>query len=51
MWRVAQPQQPIDADLMSDEVALLRWSASGERLAVADRSGVLNLYTVRHASA
>jgi WD40 repeat protein len=50
LWRVAQPQQPIDADLLSDEVALLRWSGSGERLAVADRSGVLNVYTVRHAS-
>jgi WD40 repeat protein len=47
LWRIAQPQQPIDAHLLSGEVALLRWSRSGEQLAVADRAGLLSLYTLR----
>ncbi len=50
LWRVTQPQQPLDADLLSDEVAMLRWSASGEKLAAIDRSGVLSLYALRHAA-
>jgi WD40 repeat protein len=49
LWRVTQPQQPIDADLLSDEVAVLRWSGSGERLAAIDSAGVLSLYVLRHA--
>jgi WD40 repeat protein len=47
LWRLAQPHQPIDADLLADEVALLRWSLSGEELLVADRAGVLSIYSVR----
>lgn len=47
LWRLAQPQQPIDADLLSDEVALLRWSNDGLQLAVADRGGGLSLYALR----
>ena len=47
LWRLSQPQQPVDADLLSDEVAVLRWSNSGEQLAVADRAGVLNIYLLR----
>ena len=46
LWRLAQPQQPIDADLLSDEVALLRWSPEGKRLAAIDTSGVLSLYAL-----
>ena len=46
LWRLTQPQQPIDADLLSDEVVLLRWSHDGTRLAVADRSGALSLYVL-----
>jgi len=47
LWRTAQPQQPVDADLYADEVALLRWSNDGAQLAVADRAGVLTIYGVR----
>jgi len=46
LWRPAQPQQPIDADLLADEVALLRWSSDGEQLAVADRGGNIILYSI-----
>jgi WD40 repeat protein len=47
LWRTTQPQQPVDADMYGDEVALLRWSNDGTQLAVADRGGVLNVYGVR----
>lgn len=47
LWRLAQPQQPVDADLLTEEVALLRWSNSGEQLAVADRAGALSIYRLR----
>ena len=47
LWRMTQPQQPVDADLYGDEVALLRWSSDGTQLAAADRSGVLKVYGVR----
>jgi WD40 repeat protein len=47
LWRMAQPQQPIDADLLADEVALLRWSNDGAQLAAADRSGALTLYSLQ----
>jgi WD40 repeat protein len=47
LWRPSQPQQPLDADLLADEVVLLRWSNDGARLAAADRSGTLVLYSVR----
>ncbi len=49
LWRLTQPQQPMDAHLLSDEVALLRWSASGEQLAVADRAGTLSIYSLRQS--
>ena len=47
LWRTAQPQQPVDADMYADEVALLRWSNDGTQLAVADRCGALNIYGLR----
>lgn len=47
LWRTAQPQQPVDADMYTDEVALLRWSNDGTQLAVADRSGALTIYSLR----
>jgi len=46
LWRTAQPQQPIDACLLGDEVVLLRWSNDGRQLGAADRSGVLSLYAL-----
>lgn len=49
LWRHTQPQQPIDAHLLSDEVALLRWSQSGEQLVVADRAGVLSIYALQQS--
>ena len=47
LWRLARPQQPVDADLLADEVALLRWSNDGTQLAVGDRNGVLSVYALR----
>jgi WD40 repeat protein len=47
LWRTAQPQRPVDADLLADEVALLRWSNDGAQLAAADRSGALTVYALR----
>ena len=49
LWRLSHPQQPIDAHLLSEEVAVLRWSPSGEQLAVADRGGVVTFYGLRQA--
>ncbi len=46
LWRMAQPQQPVDACLLGDEVALLRWSNDGRQLGAADRNGVLSLYAL-----
>jgi WD40 repeat protein len=46
LWRTAQPQQPVDACLLGDEVALLRWSNDGRQLVAADRNGVLSLYAL-----
>jgi WD40 repeat protein len=47
LWRLHQPLQPIDADLLGDEVALLRWSNDGAQLAAGDRSGMLTLYALQ----
>jgi WD40 repeat protein len=46
LWQMAQPQQPVDACLLGDEVALLRWSNDGRQLAAADRGGGLSLYAL-----
>jgi hypothetical protein len=37
----------LEADLLADEIVLLRWSRDGQQLAVADRSGALQLYSVQ----
>ena len=46
LWRPSQSIEPCDADLLSDEVTLLRWSNDGSQLAVGDQSGALTLYTL-----
>jgi WD40 repeat protein len=46
LWRPALANQPQDADLLGDEIALLRWSHDGRQLAVGDRSGTLSLYAL-----
>lgn len=44
LWQPAQGSEAIDADLLPDEIALIRWSPEGRSLLVADRSGALSLY-------
>lgn len=46
LWHPAHSSSPIDADLLGDEIAMLRWSNDGTQLAAADRSGALSLYTL-----
>jgi hypothetical protein len=36
----------VDADMLGDEIVLLRWSNDGQQLAVGDRSGALTIYRV-----
>ncbi len=50
LWRPSQGAEPRDADLLGDEVTLLRWSNDGQKLAVADRSGGLCVYALSAAS-
>lgn len=50
LWRPAQGVEPRDADLLGDEVALLRWSNDGQKLAVADRSGGICVYALSASS-
>jgi WD40 repeat protein len=50
LWRPAQGSEPRDADLLGDEVSVLRWSNDGTQLAAADRGGGLNLYTLSASS-
>lgn len=50
LWRPSQGAESRDADLLGDEVTLLRWSNDGTQLAAADRGGGLNLYTLSAVS-
>ena len=50
LWRPSQGAEPRDADLLGDEVTLLRWSNDGQQLAAADRSGGLCIYTLSASS-
>jgi WD40 repeat protein len=50
LWRPAQGAEPRDADLLGDEVTLLRWSNDGRQLAAADRSGGLCVYALNASS-
>ena len=47
IWQPGASEQPLDADLLTDDIALLRWSRDGQCLAVADRSGGLSIYALR----
>lgn len=46
LWQPALGAEPLDADLLGDEVALLRWSRDGRRLLAGDRAGRLSLYAL-----
>jgi WD40 repeat protein len=46
LWQPGVSDQPLDADLLSDDIALLRWSRDGQMLAVGNRNGTITLYTV-----
>jgi WD40 repeat protein len=46
LWQPALGTEPLDADLLGDEVALLRWSRDGQRLLAGDRAGVLSVYAL-----
>jgi WD40 repeat protein len=46
LWRPGQGADPLDADLLGGEVALLRWSADGRWLAAGDSAGQLTIYEV-----
>lgn len=44
LWRVGASDAPQDAHLLADECTLLRYSRSGERLAVGDARGGLSIF-------
>jgi WD40 repeat protein len=45
-WQPGSSDQPVDADLLADEVVLLRFSRDGSRLVAGDRGGTLTCYNV-----
>jgi WD40 repeat protein len=51
LWRPGASDEPLDADLLGDEVLLVRFSRDGERVAVADRNGVLTIYALTRSPA
>jgi len=44
LWRPGASTDPLDADLLGGEVALLRWSPDGRWLAAGDGGGQLSIY-------
>jgi WD40 repeat protein len=46
LWRPGMAADPLDADLLGGEVALLRWSPDGRWLAAGDGGGQLSVYEV-----
>jgi len=44
LWRMGASDTPQDAHLLADECTLLRYSRTGERLAVADARGGLSIF-------
>lgn len=49
LWRPGMAADPLDADLLGGEVALLRWSPDGRWLAAGDGGGQLSVYEVTAA--
>jgi WD40 repeat protein len=47
LWQPGAATEPVDADLLGDEIVLLRWSRDGQQLAVGDRSGALTIYALQ----
>ena len=45
-WQPGASEAPVDADLLGDEIVLLRFSRDGARLAVGDRGGTLTCYEI-----
>ena len=50
LWRPSRGSEARDADLLGDEVALLRWCNDGTLLAAADRGGGLSVYALSASS-
>jgi WD40 repeat protein len=46
LWRPGLSGDPLDADLLAGELALLRWSVDGRWLAAGDSTGQLSVYEV-----
>jgi WD40 repeat protein len=46
LWRPGFADEPVDADLLSDEIVLLRFSADGKTLLAGDRDGNLIVMAV-----
>jgi WD40 repeat protein len=46
IWLPGAGDAPLEADLLTDEIVLVRWSRDGQHLAVADRSGALTIYAI-----
>ncbi|MCC7462337.1 MAG: hypothetical protein IT480_07735 [Gammaproteobacteria bacterium] len=51
LWHPAHGTAPIDADLLGEDVALLRWSRDGQRLLAGDHAGTLRVYALNGSSA
>jgi WD40 repeat protein len=46
LWQLGSGNTSLDADLLSEEVVLLRWSRDGAWLLAGDRAGNMRLYTL-----
>jgi len=46
LWRPGFSEEPVDADLLGGEIALLRFTADGKTLLAADRDGALCVFSV-----
>lgn len=46
LWRPGFSDEPLDADLLGDEIALLRFTADGATLLAADRDGAVSVFAV-----